>query len=214
MKKTLIYVGAHHGNSVSNYISEYEQIYAFEANPRFCQILKQRFAANSNVTIINAAICEKHNTFITFNISKNNGDSSSILTPNVNNELFSCIQTSEQLTVPTINLFNFCQENNIQKIDTYISDLQGYDLIVLKTLEPYIKNGLIDEIQCEVEKDNKPTIYNNEIVEDQNKESNFDKILGEKYFKSAKGWGNLTNGIFEDVPEEWCEHDIKWTLKK
>jgi FkbM family methyltransferase len=214
MKKTLIYVGAHHGNSLSNFVSEYEQIYAFEANPRFCQILKQRFVANQNVTIINAAICEKHNTFITFNISKNNGDSSSILTPNVNNELFSCIQTSEQLTVPTINLFNFCQENNIQKIDTYISDLQGYDLIVLKTLEPYINKGLIDEIQCEVEKDNKPTIYNNEIVENQNKESNFNNILGEKYIKIAKGWGNLTDGVFEDVPEEWCEHDIKWTLKK
>ena len=213
MKKILIYVGAHCGNSLSNYISEYEQIFAFEANPKFCQILKQKFATNQNVTIINAAICEKHNTFITFNISKNGGDSSSILTPNVNNELFSHIQTSEQLTVPTINLFNFFQENNIQKIDTYISDLQGCDLMVLKTLESYINNGLIDELQCEVGKDNKPPIYNNEIVENENKESNFDKILGEKYFKSVKGWGNLTDGIFKDVPEEWCEQDIKWTLK-
>jgi FkbM family methyltransferase len=214
MKKTLFYVGAHHGNSVSNFISDYEQIYAFEANPRFCQILKQRFALNQNITITNAAICEKHNSFIAFNISKNNGDSSSILTPNVNNELFSCIQTSEQLTVPTINLFNFCQENNIHKIDTYISDLQGYDLIVLKTLKPYINKGLIDEIQCEVEKDNKPLIYNNEIAENQNKESNFNNILGEKYIKVASGWGNLIDGVFEDVPKEWCEHDIKWTLKK
>jgi hypothetical protein len=87
-------------------------------------------------------------------------------------------------------------------------------LIVLKTLKPYINKGLIDEIQCEVEKDNKPLIYNNEIAENQNKESNFNNILGEKYIKVASGWGNLIDGVFEDVPKEWCEHDIKWTLKK
>lgn len=211
--KTLIYVGAHHGNSLSNFIDQYDQIFAFEANPHFCQILKQRFINNLHVNIINAAVCEKHNDFITFNISKNNGDSSSILMPNEDNELYSCIKTSEQLTVPTVNLLNFCQENKIQKIDTYISDLQGYDFIVLKTLKELIDQGIIHSIQCEVEKNDKPTIYVNQNVENQNKEKNFDEFLGDKYVKVAKGWGVLIEGQFNEVPENWCEFDVQWKLK-
>ena len=74
--KTLIYIGAHQGNSLANYVNSYDVIYAFEANPNFCRILQQRFINNKNVKIINAAICEKHNTFVEFNISTNNGDSS------------------------------------------------------------------------------------------------------------------------------------------
>jgi FkbM family methyltransferase len=211
--KTLIYVGAHHGNSLANFVNHYDKIYAFEANPYFCKILKQRFASNTNVAVINAAVCDKHNNFITFNISKNNGDSSSILEPNHENELFSCIETSEKIKVPTVNLYNFCQENNIVKITTYISDLQGYDFIVLKTLKPLIDLGVIESIQCEVEKNEKPTIYKNPDIENQNKEKNFDSFLEEKYIKVAKGWGTLTEGKFEDVPENWTEHDIQWKLK-
>lgn len=211
--KTLIYVGAHHGNSLANFISEYDRIFAFEANPYFCHVLKHRFTANKNVTIINAAVCEKHNEFINFNISKNNGDSSSILEPNQENELFSCIETAEKITVPTVNLYNFCKENNISKINSYISDLQGYDFIVLKTLKPLIDAKMIEYIQCEVEKDDKPTIYKNSILENQNKEKNFDLFLNGDYIKTAKGWGTLTEGKFEDVPENWSEHDIQWKLK-
>lgn len=211
--RTLIYAGAHHGNSLANFVNEYDKIYAFEANPYFYNILKHRFTSNSNVTIINAAVCEKHNDIIEFNISKNNGDSSSILEPNQENELFSCIETSQKINVPTVNLYNFCQENNISKITTYISDLQGYDFIVLKTLNPLIESEMIETIQCEVEKDEKPTIYKNSDTENQNKEKNFDFFLKDKYTKIAKGWGTLTEGKFEDVPENWSEHDIQWKLK-
>jgi len=211
--ETLIYAGAHHGNSLANFINQYDKIYAFEANPYFCKILKQRFVNNPNVVIINAAVCEKHNDFIVFNISKNNGDSSSILEPNQENELFSSIETLEKITVPTINLFNFCKENNISKINTYISDLQGYDFIVLKTLKPLIDLQMIEVIQCEVEKNEKPTIYKNSNENDQNKEKNFDEFLEEKYIKVAKGWGALKEGNFEEVPENWSEQDIQWKLK-
>lgn len=211
--KTLIYVGAHHGNSLSNFVNDYERIFAFEANPYFCNILKQRFISNSNVKIINAAVCENHNSFITFNISKNNGDSSSILLPNKENELYTSIKTSEQLTVPTVNLLNFCQENDISKIDAYISDLQGYDFIVLKTLKSLIDKNMVLSIQCEVEKNDKPSIYINDNLENQNKEKNFDAFLGEKYTKVSTGWGVLTEGQFNEVPENWCEFDVQWKLK-
>lgn len=211
--KTLFYVGAHQGNSLANYVNSYDVIYAFEANPNFCRILQQRFINNKNVKIINAAICEKHNTFVDFNISTNNGDSSSLLEANKANELYKDICTKEKIKVPAINLFNYCEENDIKYIDTYISDLQGYDFIVLKTIEPYIKKSLIAEIQCEVEKDKKTTIYMNHNEELRNKEQNFDVLLGENYVKVATGWGGLVDGSFEEVPSEWCEQDVKWKLK-
>jgi FkbM family methyltransferase len=211
--KTLIYIGAHRGNSLANYINSYDIIYAFEANPNFCTFLQQRFINNKNVKIINAAICEKHNTFVDFNISKNNGDSSSLLEANKSNELYDAILSKEKIKVPAVNLFNFCQENQISYIDTYVSDLQGYDLIVLKTLKPYIETGKIKSIQCEVEKDDKTSIYINKDVENTNKEKNFHLLLKDRYEKVASGSCWLENGRLEDVPDNWCEYDVKWELK-
>jgi FkbM family methyltransferase len=213
-KNVLIYVGAHVGNSLQNYVNSYDEIYAFEANPNFCEHLKNRFKDNKNVTIINAAICEKHNDFIDFNISKNNGDSSSILKANKESILYDLIESNQTIKVPTVNLKNFLEENKINYIKTYISDTQGYDLAILKTLKPLIDNKMIEEIQCEVEKNEKPSIYVNENTETQNKEKNFDEFLKENYVKVATGWGNLEDNKFESVPEEWAEFDAKWKLKK
>lgn len=202
------------GNSLQNYVKEYNNIYAFEANPNFCILLKRRFAIHSNVNIINAAVCEKHNDVIDFNISKNNGDSSSILEPNPENELFSAIKSENTIKVPTVNLSDFLIENNINYVDSYISDLQGYDFIVLKTLKPYIDDKKIKEIQCEVEFNDKIAIYISKNKNDENKEKNFDAFLEKNYEKVAKGWGHLNDGNFEEVPKDWCEHDIKWIVKK
>ena len=214
LKDVLVYVGAHTGNSLQNYVDSYDEIYAFEANPNFCEYLKQRFNPNKNVKIINAAICEKHNEFIDFNISKNNGDSSSILKANKESNLFDLIESNQTIKVPTINLKNFLEEKNIKMIKSYISDTQGYDFIILKTLKNLTDDGLIEEIQCEVEKNNSPTIYVNENTENQNKEKNFDEFLKENYTKVATGWGTLVENKFETVPEDWSEFDAKWKLKK
>jgi FkbM family methyltransferase len=213
LKDVLVYVGAHTGNSLQNYVDSYDEIYAFEANPNFCEYLKQRFNPNKNVRIINAAICEKHNEFIDFNISKNNGDSSSILKANKESNLFDLIESNQTIKVPTINLKNFLEERNIKMIKSYISDTQGYDFIILKTLKELTDDGLIEEIQCEVEKNDSPTIYVNENTENQNKEKNFDEFLRENYTKVATGWGTLVENKFETVPEDWSEFDAKWKLK-
>jgi hypothetical protein len=213
-KKILIYVGAHVGNSLSSYDGLYDEIYAFEANPTFCEHLKSRFSHNKNIHIINAAICEKHNDYLDFNISKNNGDSSSILKSNKDCNLHDMIESNQTIRVSTINLKNFLEERKIKKIKTYISDAQGYDFIILKTIKELIDNKMIEEIQCEVEKNHTPPIYVNENKETQNKEANFDNFLNENYEKIATGWGSLEDGKFDSVPEEWNEFDIKWRLKK
>jgi len=216
MKKfenVLIYVGGHHGNGVSGLIDDYEKVFIFEANPNFCRILFQRFNSHPHVKIINAAVCDRHNESMYFYISSNNGDSSSLLEPNKESNLYHLIKTQEKIVVPTVNLINFLEENDIKSVKTYISDLQGCDFLVLTTLKLLIDNKSIETIQCEVEKDGRPNIYTNKSKTFQNKLSNFEVFLDDNYKKCSSGWGVLTENKFEDVPEDWSEFDVKWKVK-
>lgn len=210
--RVLVYAGAHLGGSLSQYLNSFDTIFAFEANPWFCEHLKSKFLQYKNLHVVNAALCNVHRQKVVFNISKNNGDSSSLLVANEKNPLHDAIQPSAQVLVEGVNLGVFLMENGIEKIDTYISDLQGYDYEVLKTLKPLIDRGAINTIECEVEKTDKPPIY---VVEgiDRNIEENFNTILGKNYEKVATGWGRLTDGVFANVPDNWCEWDVRWKLK-
>lgn len=211
--KTLVYVGAHVGGSLSQLVLKYDKVFAFEANPWFCDGLRKSFACVPHVTIVNAAIGEQHGGTIKFNISKNNGDSSSILTPNKENCLHDIISSELQIEVPAMNLGIFLKEQGIDQVTTYISDLQGYDFIVLSSLKGLIDSKSILEIQCEVGKEDKPFIYINPNPSTENIESNFNTLLGENYKKVATGWGTLTDGVFQEVPPTWAEWDIRWKLK-
>jgi len=46
----------------------------------------------------------------------------------------------ETIRVKTLILMNILKERNIERIHTYVSDIEGADLTVLKTIEPFIKN--------------------------------------------------------------------------
>lgn len=212
-QRVLVYVGCHVGNSLAKHIQNFDVVYAFEANPMFCSILSNKFAKNKNVSIVNAAVCAEHGGVAKFNISENDGDSSSLLEPNNQNSLYSKIKTKNVVYVPKVCLSDFFKEKNINKIDLYVSDLQGYDFIVLKTLKEMIVNKQIHTIQCEVLKNNKIPIYENKEKSLENTEENFDNFLSDYYDKIATGWGHLEDGVFNDVPSDWCEWDVKWRVK-
>lgn len=201
------------GDGLIKHIQYFDIVYAFEANPVFSTILSNRFKEQKNVNIINAAVCGEHGGVVKFNISENNGASSSLLEPNQKNPLYSAIKTKNVVYVPKICLSNFFAEKNVKKIDLYISDLQGYDFIVLKTLKEMIVNKQIHEIQCEVLKNDKIPIYENKEKSLENNQENFDNFLCDYYDKIATGWGHLQDGIFNDVPDDWCEWDVKWRIK-
>jgi FkbM family methyltransferase len=218
-QKILIYVGGHLGYSIGGYVDQFDKIFVFEANPHMCNSIRSNFPAlapdgsPSKVQVIQAAVCDKHNETASFYISKNNGDSSSLFQANKDGFFYDLIEGTEIIQVPTINLYNFLQEKNITYIDTYVSDLQGYDFIVLKTLLPLIQSKRIKYIQCEVEKDDKPATYVNPVEENLNKEKNFYKLLSENYDKVAEGNGRLVEGYFHPIREEWPEMDILWKAK-
>lgn len=205
--RVLIYLGLHKGSSFDQLISSHKICYGFEANPELYKNLIKKYRFYKNVHIINAAVTD-YNGVIKFNISSNNGRSSSIgeFKQNWPND----IKMLYTIEVPAVRLSDFLEERNIDFIDTYCSDIQGNDLTVLKTLSNWIKNKKIGSITCETSKDKHQNIY--ELGD--NSESGFKAILDENYYLAAKGWGVLKDGEYVEVDDSWWEMDCKWKLKE
>ncbi len=212
-KGTLFIIGMDVFGEFSIIHPGYKICYGFEANPSRYNRLLQKYGKYKNIRLYNVAIAD-HDGEIDFNISSNNdGASSSIGNFNElwrQNRASKDIKMIETIKVPCINLMNFCEKNNITYIDDYISDIQGMDLQVLKTLKPMIDKKRIGSIKCEVAKDKHSNIYYD--LPD-NSESGFNNLLGNNYELIAKGYGLLKNYKFDDIPEDAWEMDCKWKVK-
>ncbi|MDI5898172.1 FkbM family methyltransferase [Flavobacterium yafengii] len=205
--RILIYLGLHKGSSFDQLISSHKLCYGFEANPELYKNLIKKYRFYRNVHIINAAVTD-YNGVIKFNISSNNGLSSSIgeFKQNWPND----IKMLYTIEVAALRLSDFLDERNIDFIDTYCSDIQGNDLTVLKTLSYWIENKKIGSITCETSKDSYQNIY--ELGD--NSESGFKELLDKNYYLAAKGWGVLKDGEYVEVEDSWWEMDCKWKVKE
>lgn len=115
------------------------------------------------------------------------------------------------ITVESINLNNFLNNRKISFIDNYISDIQGMDLTVLKTLKSWIDEKKIGCITLEVSIDKDKHIYSD--LSD-NSEQGFIELLTGNYQLVSKGWGILKNGEFIDIPDNQWEMDSRWCLRE
>jgi FkbM family methyltransferase len=203
----LVYLGIHRGDGFDKLIGSHKFCYGFEANPELYKHLIRKYRFYNNIHIINAAVTD-YNGMIKFNISSNNGVSSSI--GDFKSGWNDSIKMVKSIDVQAIKLSDFLNERNIDFIDTYCSDIQGNDLTVLKTLTAWIKNKKIGTLTCETSKDSHQNIY--EL--DDNSESGYKHLLNENYYLAAKGWGVLNDGEFLEVDKEWWEMDCKWNLKE
>lgn len=201
----LLYLGTHRGQTLLPWIKHYDRVYAFEANPELVKKLKV-FRLFPHVKIINAAVHDTHNKVIPFYISKNGGQSSSILEVNEKNKIADYIKAVKKISVKTVNLAEFLKENKIDYIDHYISDLQGMDLRVLQTLKPYIDAKAIGRIQVETMRDGRESTYK----DTNNYESDFRKLFNGNYEKISHGYHSLKDGVFMDVDNEYDEYDVCW----
>jgi len=209
-QKVLVYVGLHRGESLNLIFLNYRTCYCFEANPDLFPDLQKRYGKFPHVKLFNVAVTN-YDGEIEFNISNNDGASSSV--GEFRRDFLSSqadqLSMVQKIKVPCINLYNFLRKEGILFIDDYISDIQGMDLTVLKSLKPLIDTGRIGSISCEVAKDEKMNIYN---LPD-NSETGFQSILHDNYVMVAKGWGLLTENGFAEVKANWWEMDCKWKLK-
>ena len=79
----------------------------------------------------------------------------------------------------------------VEKIDFYISDIEGYDYTVLETLEEkFIKTKKITKLQVEAVNNREKNPYKSVT----NYESDFDGLLSNYYKKIGRGSGIVSEG--------------------
>ena len=207
-RDVLVYLGAHRGKGLSRICGLYRRVLCFEANPVMVARLRRRFAWRRNVEVIHAAVTGVDGT-VKFNVSSRNGAASSVGRfsedfPGVaKGELF----VKEVIEVPSLDLGRFLRERGVGRISAYVSDIQGYDLTVLKALASWIAEGRIDEITSEVAKGR--NIYAD--LPD-NSLAGFEALLADRYQLVAQGWSTLQDGVFAPPEGSW-EMDCRWRLK-
>lgn len=118
-------------------------IYAFEPVQEYYEISKERTKHLNNVKVYNLALGEAngdHEIYISRNAEGNLWCSNSLLKPKehlISNPhiLFPEIRSTKVITLDT-----FCEENNIDKIDFFWLDMQGYEMKTLKASPKILDN--------------------------------------------------------------------------
>lgn len=210
-KNVLVFIGMESNGMFGLMYRGYKKCYCFEANPDRFKSIKKKYGNQSNIVLNNVAV-SSYDGEVVFNVSNNNNGASSSIGKfkeewNVTHE-GGAIKMVRQIKVPCINLMNYLKKEGISTIDDYVSDIQGMDLEVLRTLEPWIRERRIGTITCEVAKDEKENIYADLPP---NNFKAFCELLKDDYRLTARGWGVLRDGKIEDVDQEAWEMDCKWT---
>lgn len=217
---TLIYCGANKGYSLTGFVYKYKQIFAFEPDPEMFATLKVAMSLYPWVQCFNVACSSDYGT-AALHISPNRvatslGQSAEIYCPpntpyggttGRKHPDDTAIQT---VLVPTINLGDFLQKKNINLIDHYVSDCQGSDLNILKTMKPFIDDNRIYRLQLETYTDN--TVLYKGL---DNSFSKFKALLNRNYriekIEMDRTGKTTTNEA--DIPPEELEWDTTWVVK-
>lgn len=195
------------GKNFNKIYWQYKYCIGIEADPELYAFLKKKYKQKKNIDLIHGA-ATNYNGTITFNITNNDGQSSSIGI--LQNNYPANLKVVKSITVPAINLYDYLTKRGITYIYDYISDIQGMDLEVLKTLQSFIDQKKIYRITSEVAKNKYINLYQG--LSD-NSEQGFQELLNNNYILCGKGWGIIKENQFKEVPEEWWEMDCIWKVK-
>lgn len=210
----LVYAGVHRAGTFARIFTRYEFCYGFEADPELCAQLKRQYRHCESVRIINCAVAD-YDGEIEFNICNAKGCSSigDFSARWMREHKLRMVKT---IRVRCINLGGFLRDHHVDEVEDYISDIQGFDLQALKTLQAYIDGGKIKNIQSEVSTNR--GLYDG--LPD-NSLDGFERLLGGNYKLVAKmsskeldeSDGLLQAGQFGEIPANYWDMDCKWTLK-
>jgi FkbM family methyltransferase len=200
---TLVYVGVNVGESFGKMFYQYERVIGYEPNPNNYKKLKAKFGFFNNVELYNFAAADTEGEHDFFLSNNDNDEASSSL---LNFSSSRNIQAKKVIKVKTVILENHLEQIGVKKIDEYISDTEGYDFCILKSLSKFIQENRIHFITSEVVIDGKP----NPFSESSNYESDFDGFLPKNYCKVASGWGILEDGKYSAVPDSYNFMDVRW----
>jgi FkbM family methyltransferase len=186
-KGTLVYAGVNVGDSFQKIFFRFETVIGFEPNIKNFERLSY-YNKISGVSIYNYALSNKKETVNFYLPDNKNNDASASLSRFSETNRY---QVRDVITVNTINLSEFLKEKSISKIDLYMSDIEGFDYKVLKTLyTDYISIKKINQIQVEAV-NNK---VENPYKDCSNYEKDFDSLLLKNYKKIGRGSGLVKAG--------------------
>lgn len=210
-KKILIYIGANQGFGLTGllYREQFDIVIAFEPDPEMYQLLLENIKfgllskINQNIQYIaiNAA-CSLENSIKNLYIFENrvatslgnaNFDKDKSLIKNI-------------IEVPTINLYDYLISNNINYIDYLVTDCQGSDLDIIRSIKNYIEESKIGKIFCETHRDDY-NLYQGLC----NDFSEFKKILSSNYKIEYFSFdGIIKDSSYIPIEDEW---DTYWVKK-
>lgn len=203
---TLVYIGTNEGESLDDYIDLYDKIYAFEPDPEIFQKLVSRFEGRDNLICINSACSEtsgKKTLYVTEN--RHSSSLSELSDYSLQHGFSGGKESFKTFEVTSINLHEFLIKNQIDYIDTLITDCQGSDLSILKTIKSFIDERKIGEIFCETHA-NSIELYSGLY----NQFDGFKEILNQNY--KIKDF-YLDGRLMSKDSEPFVEWDTHWILK-
>lgn len=138
----IVECGAAVGAMIDLYLKQYSapKIFAFEPQPQFVKLMKEKFKGQKNVKIHQMAVGNK-NKEITFNIL-NRPTASSVILPTVINKKYHGEQAeiSKKIKVKQVKLDDIIRSKNVDLIKL---DLQGYEMEALKGARDLLKRTKI-----------------------------------------------------------------------
>jgi FkbM family methyltransferase len=158
--KGVLHIGAHYGEEFEIYErNNIKNLIFFEASPVNFLVLESKL--KNKAILVNNALGNENKKVILNVETRNNGQSNSILTPNIHLLQYPHIKFESTIEVDMVRLDDYIQDNsvNIENYNFINIDVQGYELEVFKGSEKILKN--IDYIVTEVNRD---MVYHDNVL--------------------------------------------------
>ncbi len=210
MKTIAFYIGANLGYGMQKYADEYDEVHAFEPDPEIFKQLKNNYSNYSNV-ILNNCACSDKTGVSTLYITNNRVSTSLSDVDRESKERFGYdegVTPFKEVQVNTVNLYQYILINRIDYIDFLLTDAQGADFTILKTIEKFIKQRKVKEIFCETH-NNGRGLYSSF----DNQFDNFKDLLLDNYEIKYYNFGGKIMPNTYQIQESDIEWDTFWELK-
>ncbi len=149
-----IQVGAHHGIEYP-WFKGIQNLLFFEPQPEAFEKLQRN--VGPEVLLAQKAVGAENKTVEMFVETVNQGQSSSVLSPQEHSDLYPSIVFEGKIAVEQVRLDDYLMENHLEGRFNFLEiDVQGYELEVLKGAQKLLRD--IDYLYCEV---NKTSVYKN-----------------------------------------------------
>lgn len=210
MKNVFIYCGINKGKEFEQIINEnnFDYCFGFEAIPSLAKLCEENLSKYKNVKIVNKALLD-HDGKTSFYVYDRDASSSiAPLTENWKSFWYKRRQKKfnlkQKIEVDCINLYNWILSSGIEEISYLVTDLQGVDFTVLKTLRPLLESKKILKLRCEVENDDILQYENLNV----NKFSLFKEFFKDLDYKRIEGYKENW-----DFKKDGSSADIVWRVK-